>query len=217
MKEKYDCYIYYIWIRPGCYIFLRINEGVWAILQKPFAEQQSFSWEHFFSAVEGNHTMKLAAPFSYPRNIMTAFLTSIWTEQIANINFFLSRWRKAFLNFWQTLMWAAPSGVKFRYNSCSKFVCSTLSVKWASYYILRSVCQRCNSLWPRKFILQPLRRYDVKPKKPHKCSLTFEEPCLEKSINSTGAPSSDFRVPSLALYCCATLTLGKCAIIEIHI
>jgi hypothetical protein len=37
----------------------------------------------------------------------------------------------------------------------------------------------------RKFMLQPLRRYDVKPKKPHKRSLTFKELCLEKTINST--------------------------------
>jgi hypothetical protein len=48
----------------------------------------------------------------------------------------------------------------------------------------------------RKFMLQPLRRCDGKPKKPHKCSLTFEEPFLEKTINSTSLEGALARAPS---------------------
>ncbi len=37
----------------------------------------------------------------------------------------------------------------------------------------------------RKFTLQPLRRYDVKPpEKQHKRNITFDEPCLQKNLST---------------------------------
>ncbi len=70
----------------------------------------------------------------------------------------------------------------------------------------------------RKFTLQPLRRYDIKPPKKNATSVIFRLTwhALSKLNNTGGARSSDLWTSNLWLYRCAILALVNRAIIKIQ-
>ncbi len=57
-----------------------------------------------------------------------------------------------------------------------------LSEKWTSFYVLYSGGHKCNSLWgvSLRSDFTQIWRKDLR-RKPHKCNLTFDAPCLEKN------------------------------------
>ncbi len=65
------------------------------------------------------------------------------------------------------------------------------------------------------FMLQQLRRYDVKPpEKAHKHNFMFDAQCLKKTNSTRWARTSPLWVPSLILFQCAILTLENGAILK---